>query len=79
MNTIFGMPVAAVINQAQNLALVAFGFFVSRGYLSSDQLGTLVSAGGIILTMIANGFTHAAPGASFTTTVSKPNGVSTGG
>jgi len=43
-----------------NVALIVLGFFVTRGYLSSDQLGMLISGAGVLVTLAVNGFHHSA-------------------
>jgi hypothetical protein len=68
---LFGtIPIAQLSNQLHNLGLLAGGFFVTRGYLSGDQLGQLVGALGVVATLWANGH-HVSAIANFDTSVSK--------
>lgn len=54
----FGLPFSAVINQVQNLAMLAGGVLVAKGIVSSDQLVAIVGGFVALTTAAANYGTH---------------------
>ena len=54
----FGLPFTAVINQVQNVAMLAGGVAVAKGIVTSDQLVTIIGGFVALATAIANYGTH---------------------
>lgn len=51
---------SATVNQLQNVAIMLSGSLVSYGYLSHDQLVSIIGGAAALLTVVANLGTHTA-------------------
>lgn len=56
----FGLPISVVVNQFQNLAMLAGGAIIAKGYVTNDQFAAIVGGIVALVTAISNHATHQA-------------------